>query len=77
MVISLIKIGNSKGIRLPENIIEQYHLKDELEIELTENEIILKPVEHQARKGWDIAFKKMHTAGDDKLLIEVMDNAQR
>lgn len=69
MEVSIIQIGNSKGIRLPKSILERYNIKDKVELLLETGQIILKPVE-QPRKGWDQAFKKMHEKGDDQLLVD-------
>ncbi|GAB5466958.1 MAG: AbrB/MazE/SpoVT family DNA-binding domain-containing protein [Candidatus Kapaibacteriales bacterium] len=68
MEVSLINIGNSRGIRLSKSIIDQYKLKDKIELVLEKNRIIIKPVS-SPRKGWDKAFKEMHESGDDKLLL--------
>jgi antitoxin MazE len=68
MDISLISIGNSKGIRLPKTILEKYNIQDSIELILEKGYIILKP-KTSARKGWDKAFKKMHENGDDKPLM--------
>ena len=69
MDISVIPIGNSKGIRLTKTLIEKYNIKDTVELILEKGYIILKP-KSSPRKGWDKAFKKMHEKGDDKLLME-------
>ena len=68
MDISVIKIGNSKGIRLSKTIIEKYGFKDSIELILEKDYIILRP-KSTPRKGWDKAFKKMHENLDDKPLI--------
>lgn len=68
MDISLISIGNSKGIRLSKTVLEKYHIQDTMELILEKDYIILKP-KTSARKGWEKAFKKMHDNGDDKSLI--------
>ena len=68
MDISVIPIGNSKGIRLTKTLIEKYNIKDTLELILEKDYIILKP-KTAARIGWEKSFKKMHSNGDDKLLI--------
>jgi antitoxin MazE len=74
MTISLISIGNSKGIRLSKTIIEKYNLQDSIELILEKDHIVLKP-KTEARKGWDKAFKKMNENGDDKpLLSDVFDD---
>jgi antitoxin MazE len=68
MEISVISIGNSKGIRLSKTVLEKYNIQDSLELILEKNYIILKP-KTSPRKGWDKAFKKMHEAADDQLLL--------
>ncbi|MCC6692941.1 MAG: AbrB/MazE/SpoVT family DNA-binding domain-containing protein [Chitinophagaceae bacterium] len=68
MEISVINIGNSKGIRLSKTILEKYSISDKIELILEKGFIILKP-KTEPRKGWDKAFKKMHENGDDKLLM--------
>lgn len=68
MDISIISIGNSKGIRLSKTILEKYNIQDTVELILEKGYIILKP-KSVPRKGWEKAFKKMHENGDDKLLM--------
>ncbi|MBS1572872.1 MAG: AbrB/MazE/SpoVT family DNA-binding domain-containing protein, partial [Bacteroidetes bacterium] len=43
MEVQVINIGNSKGIRLPKSILEQYNISDVLELILEKGRIILKP----------------------------------
>lgn len=69
MNISVISIGNSKGIRLPKTLIEKYNIKDTVELVLEKDCIVIKP-KSLPRKGWEESFKKMHENGDDKLLID-------
>ena len=69
MEVSIIQIGNSKGLRLSRSILDRYNIKDKVELILEEGQIILKPVE-QPRKGWNEAFRKMHANGDDQLLLD-------
>jgi antitoxin MazE len=53
----IIQIGNSKGIILPKSIIVDYKLEDELQIELREDCIVLKPVVKDPRAGWEEIYK--------------------
>lgn len=69
MEIPVINIGNSKGIRLPKSILEQYNIRDTLELILEKGRIILQP-KSIPRKGWEKSFKQMHANGDDSLLID-------
>ncbi len=68
MDISVISIGNSKGIRLTKTILEKYNITDTLDLILEKDHMILKP-KQQARKGWENSFKQMHENGDDKLIM--------
>ncbi len=69
MEISVIKIGNSKGLRLSKDILTRYNIKDTVELILEKGYIILKPAS-QPRKGWEKAFKQMHDHQDDHLLMD-------
>ena len=68
MQVSVIAIGNSKGIRLSKTILEKYNINDSVELLLEKECIIIKPV-LEARKNWEKAFEKMHESGDDQGLI--------
>ena len=68
MDISVISIGNSKGIRLSKTVLEKYNITDKVELILEKGYIILKP-KSEPRKDWGKAFKKMHENGEDQLLI--------
>lgn len=69
MELSVINIGNSKGIRLSKTILEKYGISNKIEVILEKGYIILKP-KPEPRKDWEKAFKKMHENGDDQLLID-------
>lgn len=69
MELSVINIGNSKGIRLSKTILEKYNINDKIELILEKGYIILKP-KAEPRKNWEKAFKKMHENGDDQLLMD-------
>jgi antitoxin MazE len=68
MKIPVIKIGNSKGIRLSKTILTKYEISDEVELILEEETILLKSVT-KSRKDWDQKFSEMHAEGEDRLLI--------
>jgi len=68
MQADIIKIGNSKGVRLPAALLKQCGIDKKIEIEVKQNHIILKPL-RTPRQGWAAAFKKMHKQGDDQLMI--------
>jgi antitoxin MazE len=68
MELSVINIGNSKGIRLSKTILEKYNIHDKIELVLEKGFIVLKP-KMEPRKDWEKAFQKMHENGDDQLLM--------
>lgn len=69
MELSIINIGNSKGIRLSKTILEKYNISDKIELILEKGYIILKP-KSEPRKDWEKSFKKMHENGDNQLLMD-------
>jgi antitoxin MazE len=74
MEVSVIKIGNSKGIRLSKTLLDKYNIQDTVEVILEKGQIIIKPLS-RPRKGWEKAFKKMAENGEDRLLInDVFDD---
>ncbi|HEY3424686.1 MAG TPA: AbrB/MazE/SpoVT family DNA-binding domain-containing protein [Negativicutes bacterium] len=68
MKADIIKIGNSRGIRIPAALLKQCGIDKKVEIEVKHNNIILKPIKNP-REGWSAAFKEMNKHGDDQLLI--------
>lgn len=63
----IIKIGNSQGVRIPKLLLNQTDLGEEVELELQQNQIVIRSV-HQARAHWEEQFRTMAELGDDKLL---------
>jgi antitoxin MazE len=57
MEASVVKIGNSKGIRLAKSLLERYNIKDTVELVLEENQIIIKPIV-KPRHNWGKLLKK-------------------
>ena len=68
MKVSVVRIGNSKGIRLSKTLLERYNIKDTVDLILEKGQIILRPLS-TPRKGWEVAFKEMNENGDDRLLF--------
>ena len=63
----LVRIGNSRGIRLPKPLIEQAGLTDEVELRIQAHTITIRPVKG-ARAGWAEAARLMRARGNDRLL---------
>ena len=69
MLVSVVQIGNSRGIRLPKNILRELNIEDEVEMIAHNDVLLIKSVERKPRKGWDEAFAKMSKNKEDKLLM--------
>lgn len=67
----VVKIGNSRGIRIPRTLLEQAGLTDEIEMMVEGNRLIVHAV-RQPRASWAVQFKKMAEKGDDQLLNEAV-----
>lgn len=60
----IVRIGNSRGIRIPKPLLEQTGLCDEVEVSVQDDALIIRPV-RKARAGWAAAFREMARRGDD------------
>ena len=71
----LIKIGNSRGIRIPKALIQQAGLEEkELEFSLVEDGLLIKPVLYRARQGWEKQIREaLQAYGDEALDSEWLD----
>ena len=64
---TIVRIGNSQGIRIPKVVLEQTRLHWEVDLEVKDDKIIISPIK-KPRQDWDRQFKLMAERGDDKLL---------
>ena len=65
----IIKIGNSRGIRIPHALLDQAGLSDEVVLTVKEDRLIIQPV-CKTRQGWEKQLASMAQQGDDLLLDE-------
>ncbi len=63
----LVRIGNSRGIRIPKVLIEQAGITDEVELQVEEGRIIISDARSH-RRGWTEAAMALAEAGEDHLL---------
>ena len=63
----IIRIGNSRGIRIPKVLLEQADLPEEVELQVESGRLVVTAAQ-APRAGWADAAKQMHTAGGDQLL---------
>ncbi len=67
MKAKLIRIGNSRGIRLPKPLILQAGLGDDVDLQVQNDSIIISRVRHP-RSGWADAARQTTARGEDTLL---------
>ncbi|MGO9315498.1 MAG: AbrB/MazE/SpoVT family DNA-binding domain-containing protein [Syntrophobacteraceae bacterium] len=63
----LVRIGNSRGIRLPKPLIAQAGLTDEVELHVRDGAIVIER-SSTPRAGWALAAREMHERNEDSLL---------
>ncbi len=74
MKASIVRIGNSKGIRLPKPVLKQCGLEESVEIEVEGNRLVIRPV-RRPRSGWSKVFTEMAQRKDDTLLDRDVSSA--
>jgi len=68
MKTEIVRIGNSRGIRIPKPLIEQCGFRDEVELRVENQSIIISP-ERSSRAGWEEQFRAAGTAEQDEQLL--------
>ena len=63
----IVRIGNSRGIRVPKLLLEQADLPDEVELRAEPGRLVVSAVTHP-RSGWASKARAMHRRGEDVLL---------
>lgn len=67
----LIRIGNSRGVRIPKPVIEQCGFGDVVELRVENDRLIVSP-ERSVRQGWAEKFRAAGQVEADELLLESM-----
>jgi len=70
MKIDLVRVGNSRGIRIPKAILQQYGLKDVVELRAEKDRLVITPA-REPRAGWEKAFRAAGPSNSDELLLEL------
>jgi antitoxin MazE len=63
----LVRIGNSRGIRLPKPVIEEAGLSEEVEVQVRSGAVVITAA-HRPRAGWAAAARHMRERNEDHLL---------
>jgi antitoxin MazE len=65
----IVRVGNSRGVRLPKPLLEQAGLLDEVEIYAEPGRIVIESAT-RPRAGWADAAREMAAEGEDALIDE-------
>jgi antitoxin MazE len=71
MKAELVRIGNSRGIRIPKPLIEQCGFGDAVDVRVDKECLIISP-QRLPRQGWDEKFRAAGALAEDELLLEKM-----
>jgi antitoxin MazE len=65
----LVRIGNSRGVRIPKPLIEQCRLGDIVELRVEQDRLVIAP-NRPPRGGWEQAFRGAGTSELDEVLLD-------
>jgi antitoxin MazE len=63
--LKVVRIGNSRGVRIPARLLAQYRIRDTVEVECTAAGIVLRP-KRDGRLSWDETFLALREEQDRK-----------
>ena len=73
----LVRIGNSRGVRIPKLLLDQVALGTDVVLTAERNRLVISRATHH-REAWGDQFRLMAEQGDDRLLdAEVLPRLSR
>jgi len=69
----LVRIGNSRGVRLPKPLIKEAGLEEEVDIRVKKGEVIIRPA-RKPRADWEEAAALAHERREDGLIVPDVPN---
>ena len=70
----IVRIGNSRGIRIPKALLDRAELPDEVELQAEPGRLVVQAI-RKPREGWEAAAQAMRATGDDALLDPPLSTA--
>jgi antitoxin MazE len=71
MKVDLIRIGNSRAIRIPKPVIKQCGFGDTAELRIEHDQLIIAP-DRKPRQDWEKAFRSAGSTAADELLLDAI-----
>jgi len=69
MKLELVRIGNSRGIRIPKPIIDQLGFENSVDVRIERDRLVIAPA-RLPRQGWKEAFEAAGSSEGDELLLD-------
>ena len=69
MKVKLVRIGNSRGIRIPKAVLEQCGLQEAGELRVEADRLVIAR-DDRPRQGWEEHFSAAGPSSNDELLLE-------
>lgn len=63
----IVRIGNSRGIRLPKAVLEEAQLEEEVDLTAEPGRIVIRKAS-RPRAGWETAARRMREQDEDHLM---------
>jgi antitoxin MazE len=73
MRVELVRIGNSRGIRIPKPLIDQFGFGATVDLRV-ERDCLVITSDRQSRRGWDKAFQSSRPTTEDDLRLMTLSN---
>ena len=73
MRIPVANIGNSKGFRIPQIILKECNINEEVELEVRDGNIILKPIR---KRNFDLSFDNIPKMNDMEIQLLLRETDQ-
>jgi antitoxin MazE len=67
MRVRLVRIGNSRGIRIPKCLLDQLGFDANVDLEVRDGRLVVSAAK-SVREGWNEAFAAMAARGEDRLV---------
>ncbi len=64
----LVRIGNSRGIRIPKAVIEQLQLDGDISLDVRPDGLLIRPIAGKPRATWKASLREIAERGDDRLV---------
>ncbi len=72
----IVKIGNSRGLRIPKALLEECELNGDVDLEVRPEGLLIRPAK-SPRLNWETAFRQMSENDEDELLLDDSDAPKR